>query len=145
MTFPFIEDNTTSRRRLKAITDRLTAEDLARITPGGWTVAALLAHIAFWDQRIVVLLRRWKEGAVDESPVDADAVNDALKSLCLALDPYKAIEICLSSAEAADNELESLSPELYKQIQSSPTHFRFNRSLHRTDHLDEIELLLRSA
>ena len=145
MKFPFIEDNTTSRRRLKAIIDRLTIEDLTRIAPSGWTVAALLAHIAFWDQRIVVLLRRWKESSVDESPVDADAMNDALKPLCLALDPQKAVEICLSSAEAADNELESLSPELYQQIQASPTHFRFNRSLHRTNHLDEIERLLRSV
>jgi hypothetical protein len=99
--------------------------------------------MAFWDQRIVVLLRRWKEKGVDESPVDADAMNDALKPIFHALEPRTAVQLCLSSAEAADAELETLTPELYEQIQASPTHFRFNRSLHRNDHLNEIEMLLR--
>jgi hypothetical protein len=60
------------------------------------------------------------------------------------MEPRAAVELCLSSAEAADAELAALTPELYAQIQASPTHFRFNRSLHRNDHLNEIEQLLRS-
>jgi uncharacterized damage-inducible protein DinB len=144
MSFPFTEENTASRRRLKAIVDRLTDEDFARATPGGWSIASLLAHLAFWDRRIVVLLRRWKKSGVDESPVDSDMINDSLKPILLAIEPRAAVELCLSSAEAADAEVEALSPELYAQIQVSPTHFRFNRSLHRDDHLNEIEQLLRS-
>lgn len=50
-----------------------------------WTVATLLAHLAFWDQRVLALLRRWKEKGVDLSPIDADAVNETLRPLCLAL------------------------------------------------------------
>ncbi len=142
MTFPFIEENNESRRRLKAIVERLRNEDFARTTPSGWTVASLLAHMAYWDQRIVVLLHRWKEKGVDESPVDSDAINDALKPILLVLEPHAAVELCLSSAEAADAALEAMTPELYEQIQVSPNHFRFNRSLHRNDHLDEIEQLL---
>lgn len=142
MTFPLTEENSASRRRLKAIVDRLTDEDFTRSTLGGWTVTALLAHLAFWDQRIVVLLRRWKEKGVDQSPVDSDAMNDALKPIFLALEPRVAVELCLSSAEAADAELESITPELYAQIEASGTHFRFNRALHRNDHLNEIEKLI---
>jgi len=142
MTYPFIEENNASRRRLKAIIDRLSAEDFTRTTAGGWTVASLLAHLAFWDQRIVVLLRRWKASGVDESPVDSDMINDSLKPLLITLQPRAAVELCLLSAEAADAEVEALAPELYEQIQASPNHFRFNRSLHRNNHLNEIEQLL---
>lgn len=142
MTFPFIEENTTSRRRLKAIIARLADEDFTRTTSSGWTVAALLAHMAFWDQRIVVLLRRWKENGVDTSPVDSDAINDALKPIFLSLDPRATVELCLASAETADTELENMSPELYEQIRLSPTVFRFNRGLHRNEHLDEIKKVL---
>jgi uncharacterized damage-inducible protein DinB len=139
MTFSFADENTASRRRLESLIRRLSDADLARPTSDGWTVAALLAHLAFWDQRVLALLRRWKAKGVDESPVDPDAINDALKPLCLALAPRAAAELCLSSAEAVDAELETITAELIGQIQASPTHFRFNRALHRNDHLDEIE------
>jgi hypothetical protein len=143
MTFPFLAENTASRRRLETLVRRLSDADLTRSTPSGWTVAALLAHLAFMDRRHLVLLRRWKEQGVDESPIDADAINDALKPLCLALDPRTAVELCLSSAQAVDAELETITPDLVEQIEASPNHFRFNRSLHRNGHLNEIELLLR--
>jgi len=142
MTDPFSEANAASRHRLESLLSRLSDEDLARMAPSGWTVSALLAHLAYWDQRIVVLLRRWKANGVDESPVDSDAVNDALKPLCTAMPARTAVELCLASARAADAELESTTTELLEQIQSSPNHFRFNRALHRGDHLHEIELLL---
>lgn len=143
MVLSFRQENTESRQRLEALVRRLSDEDLARSTPDGWTIAALLAHLAFWDLRVLVLLRRWKEKGVDPSPIDADAVNDALKSMWLALDPRTAAELCLSSAEAVDAELETISSDLVEQIQASPTHFRFSRALHRNDHLNQIELLLR--
>jgi hypothetical protein len=148
MPLPFIEENTASRRRLETLVNRLSDEDLRRATPYGWTVAALLAHLAFWDQRVAVLLRRWKEKGVDPSPVDSQAMNDALRPLLLAMDPRAAIRLCLSSAEAVDAELETITPELFQEIQkvsqASSTQFRFSRALHRNDHLDDIDLLLRT-
>ena len=139
----FIQENTESRKNLEDFVRRLSKDDLRRPDASGWTVAALLAHLAFWDQRVIVLLRRWKENGVDASPVDANAVNDALKPLCLALDPAAAVELCLSSAQEVDAELEVIDSKLVQEIQDSPNHFRFNRSLHRSDHLNEIEALLR--
>ncbi|MGE5378728.1 MAG: maleylpyruvate isomerase N-terminal domain-containing protein, partial [Bacteroidota bacterium] len=56
MTFPYSEQNTTSRRRMETLVYGLSDEDLARTTDYGWTVAALLAHLAFWDQRMSVIL-----------------------------------------------------------------------------------------
>jgi hypothetical protein len=142
MTFPFVQENNTSRQRLESFVRGLSDGDLARSNPDGWTVAALLAHLAFWDQRVLVLLRRWQEAGVDESPIDPDAMNGALQSLCLALEPRRAIELCLASAAAVDAELEGITADLVEQIETSPTFFRFNRALHRNDHLGEIESLL---
>jgi hypothetical protein len=142
-TFSFLEENRVSRHRLENFVQRLSEDDLARSNPHGWTVAALLAHLAFWDQRVLVLLRRWKAEGVDESPVDPDMINDSLRPLCLALDPRAAIELCLSSAAAVDAELETITAELVETIEASPNHFRFNRALHRNDHLNEVEELLR--
>ena len=80
MTFPYSKENAESYQRLKSLVHRLTDTDLALSTDYGWTIAALLAHLAFWDQRMFVILRRWQEGGLDESPVDSMAVNDASRS-----------------------------------------------------------------
>ena len=146
MTFPYSEQNAASRRRLAELTRRLSAEDLARSTDYGWTVAALLAHLAFWDQRVLVILKRWREEGFDPSPIDAMAVNDSLRVICHALEPRTAIDLCLTSAEAVDAALEALTPELTRQMEehaaAAQTQFRMNRALHRDGHLDDIEKLL---
>lgn len=138
----FVDENTRSRQRLEMLTARLSPTDLTRTTSFGWTVSALLAHLAYWDRRVLVLLRRWKEKGFDESPVDADAVNDALQALCHAIDPHRAIELCRESARMADAEIETAADALVARIAESSTHFRLNRGLHRNDHLDQIEQLL---
>lgn len=147
MSFAFAQENNESRRKLETLARRLTDQDLARTTPYGWTVAALLAHIAFWDQRVLSLLRRWKTEGVDASPIDSTAINDALKPLCHALPPRAALELCLSSAKAVDDELETVTPEfiaqIEKQVAANPFQFRPNRSLHRNDHVKDIEELLK--
>jgi hypothetical protein len=139
MTYPFSEDNRTSRAALGQFVGGLSAKDLTREASAGWTVAATLAHMAFWDRRMTVLLRRWTEaGAVGDAPVDADMINDALVPLFRALEPQAAVEQCLAAAAEVDAALEAMSPALYEQIQASGVYFRFNRSLHRQGHLAEI-------
>jgi len=144
MAFPSVEANDRSRARLRSLTAQLSDDDLALSTPYGWTVAALLAHLAWWDQRVLVLLRRWKEKGVDESPVDSQAVNEALRPLGHAIEPRRAMALCLASAKAVDAELETLTPDLVERIEAGATQFRFNRALHRNDHLHDIEGLLPS-
>lgn len=147
MTFPYSEQNATSRRRLEILVRGLSEEDFARSTDYGWTIAALLAHLAFWDQRVLVILKRWQEAGFDPSPSDAGAVNDSLRVICHALDPRSALELCLSSAQAVDEELDKLTPDLVRQMEehaaASETQFRMNRSLHRDGHLNDIEALLK--
>ena len=146
MTFPYSQQNAESYERLKSLAHRLTNTDLALSTDYGWTVSALLAHLAFWDQRVLVILRRWQAEGFDPSPIDAMAVNESLKVICHALEPRTAVDLSLVSAEAVDAELETLSPDFVKQIeehaQATDTQFRMNRALHRSGHLDDIEALL---
>jgi hypothetical protein len=142
MDFDFIQPNDDSRQRLESFIDSLSAEDFYQTNPYGWTVAALFGHLAFWDRRMLVLLRRWQEQGVDESPVDPDMINDSLQAVCLALEPRVAADLCLASAKETDAALAAISPELYEAIQASPNHYRFNRSLHRDNHIDEIKRIL---
>lgn len=147
MTFPYAEQNTSSRQRLEALVRRLSDEDFARSTDYGWTVAALLAHLAFWDHRMSEILRRWRQEGYDTSPIDSVAVNDALKVICHALEPRTAAELAISAAQKIDAELEALTLETTRQIEehaeASSTQFRMNRSLHRDGHLQDIEALIR--
>jgi hypothetical protein len=146
MTFPYSQENTDSRRRLESLVRGLSDADLALSTDYGWTVAALFAHLAFWDHRMLVILRRWKEQGFDPSPIDTAAVNDALKVICHALEPRAAATLAISAAEQIDAELETLTLEFVKQIEehtkATSTQFRMNRSLHRDGHLNDIEPLL---
>lgn len=147
MTFPYSQENTESRRKLESLVRGLSDEDLARSTNYGWTVAALLAHLAFWDHRMLVILRRWQEQGFDPSPIDAAAVNDALRVICHALEPRTAAHLSVSAAEEIDAEFDKLTADFVKQIEehaeATSTQFRMNRSLHRNDHLKDIEALLK--
>lgn len=148
MTFPYAQQNDASRSRLEALVRGLSEADLARSTDYGWTVAALLAHLAFWDQRMIMILKRWKEAGLDASPIDSGIVNDSLRVVCHVLEPRAAVQLCLSSAEAADAELAKLTSDEVKQMEehavATDTQFRMNRSLHRDGHLNDIEALLKS-
>jgi 7-keto-8-aminopelargonate synthetase-like enzyme len=147
MAFPYSQQNAESRRKLESLVRRLTDTDLALSTDYGWTISALLAHLAFWDERMSAILQRWQEHGFDASPVDPEAVNEGLKAICHALEPRVAADLALASAEKLDAEFDALSDDFVKQIedhiQATNTQFRMNRSLHRGGHLDDIEALLK--
>ena len=141
---PFVAENARERERLTALVKRLTNKELRLPLEAGWTIAAALAHLAFWDQWSLVRLRRWKQSGVVASPVDLDAVNDTFLPFGLALEPKVAARIAVSSAEAVDRELEEISDELIRAIETLGDRFRLYRAIHRRMHLDEIEAALRS-
>ena len=139
MTFPYSQQNTESGRRLETLVRGLTDADLDCTTDYHWTVAALLAHLAFWDHRMSVILNRWQTEGLNPSEIDSTAVNDSLKVICHALVPRVAAELALVAAEKIDSELEVLTPE---RVQATSTQYRMNRSLHRESHLKDIEALI---
>jgi hypothetical protein len=146
----YIAENDAERARLGALVARLSDEELSRPMPAGWTVAGVLAHLAFWDARVVYILNRWKGGASPTEHVgqgdvdwiehgDVDWINEGAKPLCLALPPRTAAELALQQAEAADQGVAALSDEVLAQIASAPPLFNLSRAIHRKEHLDEIE------
>jgi hypothetical protein len=139
---PFVTENTRERQRLRSLVTRMTDEELNLPLTEGWTIASALAHLAFWDQRALVLLRKWQKSGVTESPSDTDTTNEALLPLSLAIDPRVAANLAVSSAETIDLELEKASPDLIKEIEGLGDDFRLYRSKHRQLHLDEIESAL---
>lgn len=143
MTGPFLDENARSSERLRSLVSQLTDEELDYSADGDWTVAAVLAHVAFWDQRACSLLRRWKRNGVSPSPIDVDNVNETLLPILLALPPRRAAELASAAAEAADQELASASPELIAAIEGQGR-FRLRRSEHRLEHLEQIERSLKT-
>lgn len=136
---PFLAENAESLRRLSALVTHLSDEELSLDLGSSWTVSAALAHLAFWDQRALALLRRWERDGVGRSPIDVDAVNDALLPLCRALPPKVAAGIAIESAEAVDRKLEQASPEMIAAIEGLAGLFRLSRAEHRLEHIRSIE------
>ncbi len=134
--------NTLALERLRVLVDRISNEDLTRSLGDGWTVAAVLAHLAFWDYRALVLLDKWEGEEVQYSPIDPDVINDAIQPLCRALPPRAAVNLAIEAAQAVDHKLETLETEMYSRIINAGTPINFRRSDHREEHLAQIEHLL---
>ena len=140
---PFVVENARERGRLSNLVHRMTDEELTlTLYAEGWTIAVALAHLAFWDQRSLILIRKWKKSRVEPSPVDIDTINDALLPFFLAIPPRMAANLAVSSAEAIDKELEEAPPELVIEIQRLGDEHRLYRSIHRKTHIDEMEALI---
>jgi len=141
---PFVSENVRERERLCSLVERLTDKELSLPLGNGWTVAVALAHLSFWDQRILFLMRKWKKSGVEPSSIDIDVTNDSLLSLWLAIPPRKAANLAISCAEAIDRELEEAPSDFITEIEGLGEKFRLYRSIHRKLHLDQIEEFLSS-
>jgi hypothetical protein len=108
-------ENTRQRERLRALVDRLSDADLERPLGHGWTVAAALVHLAFWDLRAVALMDRYERDG----------------------------KVTASAAEAVDRRIERLGEATLAAVAAAGPPFRPDRHLHRAEHLDEIDRALR--
>jgi uncharacterized damage-inducible protein DinB len=139
----YIAENNVERTRLKALVERLSDEELSRPMAADWTVAGMLAHMAFWDARALSLMDKWERGiapsTADWEPEEIDWINEAAKPLCLALPPRTAAQLALQLAEETDRRVEALSDELLAQLVAIGPPFNLSRANHRKEHLDEIE------
>ena len=118
---------------------RLNDDELATPMADGWTLAAVLAHLTFWDRRAVLLVERWQRGGVCASPADIDAINDSAKAQWLALPPRIAAQQAVEAARAADAALDAAGPDLLQQIVHMGSSINISRAVHRDEHLHEIE------
>jgi hypothetical protein len=138
----WVKANTTERERMKKFIANLSEEKLSRPMAAGWTPAAMLAHLAFWDRRAITLIRKWQKEGIGESPVDVDVVNEATRGLCLAIPPRAAAALALEEAAKLDDIIAALSPEWADRIVTIGMTVHLKRFPHRKEHLDEIEKAL---
>jgi len=140
-----VAENDAERERLRSLVTRLSDDEPSRPMPAGWTVAAVLAHVGFWDARALFWLDKWGRGAEPstpdhEQPEDVEWINDSAKPLCLALPPRAAAQLALRLAEEADGKVEALSAATLAKIRAAGgPPFNLSRADHRKEHLDDIE------
>lgn len=137
-TLPIFQANRESTIRMKQLIQRLSDEQLNSVLPNGWTVAVTLAHLAFWDKRVIhVIEMAKKEGRVIRTELD-EQLNDIIEPFLRAIPVREAANLAVSSAEALDQMLEACSSERIDQLEKESPRW-VDRSLHRNDHLSDIE------
>lgn len=141
----YLQNNAASRQRLRKLVSSLDDASLQLTVGEGWTVAALLAHLAFWDQSCLVRWDRYTQGGrLDEIPdavieIVIEIVNEANKPAWLALPGRKAADLALNAAAEVDARIEGLSNDAVRHAVEHGRRYMLDRSGHRTSHLDEIE------
>ena len=135
--------NATSLARLRALSARLTETDLGRDLGQGWTVASMLAHLGFYDARVISLLRRFAAGgAVETSPIDADAINEAKLPFFQLLPGRAAADLTMRLAEECDAAVAALGDDMVAQLSVPGSPVRLDRAHHRDQHIEQIEKAL---
>ena len=136
------ERNRAQTRRLKELR-RLSDEDLRRPVGDHWTVAIALAHIQYWDGRAVGALEAWRRHGLPLTLwINGEGVvNDVRLPVWRDLEPREALEQAIETAEVLDRIVEKLS-STEARVVSAQRYRVLDRSLHRSEHLDEIDRAL---
>jgi hypothetical protein len=138
----FVERNLASRERIRDLAARLSDDELQHRVGEHWTVAIILAHLAFWDRRaLYVLDMTEREGKLFIPEIDI-FVNDLSLPLWAAIPPRQAARLAVEAAEEVDRRLETFPPSLLEQIYTYNQRWVV-RALHRGEHLDEADAALR--
>ncbi len=139
----YIEQNRASTNRIRALAARLSDEEMQHRVGEHWSVAIALAHLAFWDRRVMYVLDMTeRDGKVFIPEIDV-FVNDLSLPLWAAIPPRTAAQIAIETAEQLDNRLENFPPALLEEIYTYNKRWVV-RALHRGEHLDEVDAALKS-
>jgi hypothetical protein len=131
----FVELNRASRERIR-LTAALSETELRHPVGQHWTVAIVLAHLAFWDRRVMYVLDKTEQDGRLFIPEIDIFVNDLSLPLWAAIPPRDAGRIAVETAETVDSRLETFSPALLEEIYTYNKRWVV-RALHRAEHLDE--------
>ena len=135
--------NRASTERIKKLAASLTDEEMQTRVGEHWTVAIALAHLAWWDRRVMYVLDRTAQDGKLFIPEIDIFVNDLSLPLWAAIPPREAARIAIETSADLDVRLETYSPNLLEEI------YNYNkrwvvRALHRNEHLDEVDAALKN-
>ena len=136
------ELNRASTERIKKLVASLTDEQMQTRVGEHWTVAIALAHLAWWDRRVMYVLDMTaKDHDVFIPNIDI-TVNDISLPLWEALPPREAARIAVETSEDLDQRLEAYPQDLLEKIYDTNKRWVV-RALHRNEHLDEVDAALK--
>lgn len=135
--------NRASTERIKKLAASLTDEEMQTRVGEHWTVAIALAHLAWWDRRVMYVLDRTAQDGKLFIPEIDIFVNDLSLPLWAAIPPREAARISIETSADLDARLETYPPNLLEEI------YNYNkrwvvRALHRNEHLDEVDAALKN-
>ena len=135
--------NRASTERIKKLAASLTDEEMQTRVGEHWTVAIALAHLAWWDRRVMYVLDRTAQDGKLFIPEIDIFVNDLSLPLWAAIPPREAARLAIETSADLDARLEIYSPNLLEEI------YNYNkrwvvRALHRNEHLDEVDAALKN-
>jgi hypothetical protein len=138
----FIERNRASTNRIRALAAALSDEEMQQPVGEHWTVVIALAHLAFWDKRVMYVLDMTeRDGKLFVPEIDI-FVNDLSLPLWAAIPPRAAAQIAIETAETLDARLENYPLALLEEIYAYSQRWIL-RALHRNEHLDEVDAALK--
>jgi hypothetical protein len=138
----FVELNRVSTDHIRTLVNGLSDEELQQRVGQHWTIAVALAHLAFWDLRVLNVLEvSERDGSLFAPEIDV-SVNDLFLPFWAAMPPRQAAKLCLETAETLDTRLEKLPQELLDEVYTYNQRWVM-RSLHRNEHLNEIDAALK--
>jgi hypothetical protein len=139
----FIQRNRAATERIRSLVQLLSAEEMLHPVGEHWTVAITLAHLAFWDRRVLYVLDTTERDGELFIPAIDILVNDLSLPLWAAIPPEAAARLAIETAEALDKRLENYLPALLEKVYAYNERWVV-RALHRNEHLDEVDVALQS-
>jgi hypothetical protein len=140
----YVQLNRAATERMRRLVARLSDAELHHEVGEHWTVSIALAHLTFWDRRVLLALDRTAQGGKLFTPEIDLVVNDVALPLWAAIPPRRAAQLAIDTADMLDKRLEALPEPLLDQL------FQYNRrwvirALHRNEHLDDVDAALAAA
>src|SRR5262245_66552549 len=141
----YVEVNTRERERLRAFIERVDDEALAAPANEYWTVAGVLGHLAYWDNRVLVLTEKIDRGepwVPSDAEPEGDWLTDSTRAMIHAIAPRAAAELALRIAEETDARVAELPLDRMAPLDPESPIWPA-RGDHRGEHLDELERAVR--
>jgi uncharacterized damage-inducible protein DinB len=138
----YTEVNEREYKRLADLLTSLSDDDLKRTLPNGWSIADVLAHLAFWDAYAIASFQEWGRNGFKNPAAQYDAINQAVDSMSRLISSANLRRWVLKMAEASNYAAANASPEVQAAIQAAGRESFLCRSKHRSHHLDQIVALL---
>ena len=101
------ERNRASTQRIRDMA-ALSDADMQTRVGEHWTVSIVLAHLAFWDRRVLYVLERTEQDGKLFVPEVGIEVNDLSLPLWAAVPPKEAARIAIEASAALDARLEPM-------------------------------------